>query len=528
MGRETLLPPHFQFLLTVLLSFQWVSRRLDVLRGNILDLILNAPEKLGTSLEETFGRRLQDIPEEKYHHALLLFQCLVAAIRPLRIDELAEIFSAELGLNMTYNEEDAVLSACPLITVVDERDPKIVQFSPPSMKDFLTSDRLQTSYPGDISRYHVSPEVAHAILSRACINTLLRLDKSVVQTDLERFPLAFYAAQHWVDHTQFGDVASRNQDFMERLFDPKKPHLEAWIWIHDIEKGQKQTIGTLSPRPSTRSASPLYYAALCGLRRLVGRLANMYREDLNDKRGYHGTPLHVASYMGHLETARALIAAGADVNITNGSNTPLHAAFYGGRLEVMRLLLRHGADVDAKDTLQNTLLHQASLDGQLPVVDLLLEYNADTEASNRKGWTPLHRAALCGQFEVTRRLLAKGAVVNTQTLDKNTPLHVGSIAGRFQVVKLLLEHEADVHIRGEHSWTPLEAARANGHHKIVELLSKSGDESRRFRLHKRGITVRKRRALLVGITYSAPFNKWSSLEGPHHDVDHFRELLISA
>lgn len=516
-----------KFLLTVLLSFQWVSRRLDTLRGSILDLIVNTPEKLGTSLEETFGRRLQNIPEEKYHHALLLFQCLVAAIRPLRIDELAEIFSAELDLNMVCDEEDVVLSACPLITVVDEKDPKIIQFSPPSVKDFLTSDRLQTLYP-DISRYHVFPEAAHAILSRACINTLIRLDESVVQTDLERFPLAFYAAQHWIHHTQFGDVASRNQDSMERLFDPTKSHIEAWIWIHDIEKGQKQTIGTLSPRPSTRSASPLYYAALCGLSGLVGCLANMYREDLSDKRGHHGTPLHVASYMGHLETARALIAAGADVNITNGSNTPLHAAFYGGRLEVMRLLLRYGADADAKDTLQNTLLHQASLDGQLPVVDLLLEFDADTKASNRKGWTPLHRAALCGQVEVARRLLTKGASVNTQSFDKNTPLHIGSIAGRFQVVKLLLKHEADISIRGEHSWTPLEAARANGHHEIVELLSKSGDESQRFRLHKKEGTVMKRRALLVGITYSAPFNKWSPLEGPHHDVDQFRELLISA
>jgi hypothetical protein len=38
----------------------------------------------------------------------------------------------------------------------------------------------------------------------------------------------------------------------------------------------------------------------------------------------------------------------------------------------------------------------------------------------------------------------------------------------------------------------------------------------------------KRRALLVGISYSTPSNTWSPLDGPHGDVDRYRDLLISA
>ena len=38
----------------------------------------------------------------------------------------------------------------------------------------------------------------------------------------------------------------------------------------------------------------------------------------------------------------------------------------------------------------------------------------------------------------------------------------------------------------------------------------------------------KRRALLVGITYSNPWNTWSQLDGPHGDVDQYRDLLVSA
>jgi hypothetical protein len=37
----------------------------------------------------------------------------------------------------------------------------------------------------------------------------------------------------------------------------------------------------------------------------------------------------------------------------------------------------------------------------------------------------------------------------------------------------------------------------------------------------------RRRALLVGITYSTS-NTWSQLDGPHGDVDQYRDLLISA
>ena len=38
----------------------------------------------------------------------------------------------------------------------------------------------------------------------------------------------------------------------------------------------------------------------------------------------------------------------------------------------------------------------------------------------------------------------------------------------------------------------------------------------------------KRRALLVGISYTSPHNTWSPLDGPYGDVDRYQELLTSA
>ena len=78
-----------------------------------------------------YERTLQGIPKQKFQHARRLFQCIVTAIRPLRVEELAEIFAIEFGPNEVTNlvegwrpenTEEAVLSACSsLIAIIDDQ-----------------------------------------------------------------------------------------------------------------------------------------------------------------------------------------------------------------------------------------------------------------------------------------------------------------------------------------------------------------------------------------------------------------------
>jgi ankyrin repeat protein len=467
--------------------FGWISDRFDALAAlgeNIPSKTSDILEEVGSPRDEEFVQALQGIPEEKYGYAIRLFQCLVAAIPPLSLKEFEDI-SAELDPNA-----DPVHSAYPALIALQAADKDgltTVQFSHESVKEFLTSNRLRNSSIEDISRYHFSLKAAHAILARVCINVLLRFDETADKAHLERSPLAFYAAKYWVQHTEQGDAATENQDVMESLFDPSKTHLEAWIWMYDVDKGQSRTMGNLAdhPSPSQLSATPLYYAALCGFTKLVEYLAKSpLREDPHGRRDYHSTPLHAASYKGHNDVVQALLNCDRDdlkrLDKKVDNKTPLHAAYYGGQLETMELLLDNGADVNAKGASGNTLLHCASLRGRLDEVKLLLKskYRADLNAKNKNGWTPLHRAALRGQVTVAEYLLnfkdedEEGVLVdiNAQSHNKNTPLHVASIAGKLQIVDLLLDRNADKKIKGEHEWTPLDAADENKHEKIVERL----------------------------------------------------------
>ena len=59
------------------------------------------------------------------------------------------------------------------------------------------------------------------------------------------------------------------------------------------------------------------------------------------------SPLHSACYYGHKEAARALLSAGAKVDLQNKLGMPpLYMACQEGHTEVARVLLSMGAKVD--------------------------------------------------------------------------------------------------------------------------------------------------------------------------------------
>ncbi|MFD2718418.1 formyltransferase family protein [Hymenobacter monticola] len=101
-----------------------------------------------------------------------------------------------------------------------------------------------------------------------------------------------------------------------------------------------------------------------------------YVPDLEVRTRQGWTPLMKAAYANHLPIAKALLAAGADVNATTKKGTSVlmyakTAAAQSGNLALVEYLLLTGADVNAKDITGKSVLDYAELEGNPAVVALL-------------------------------------------------------------------------------------------------------------------------------------------------------------
>ena len=264
---------------------------------------------------------MQEIDEQNRDYAHRLFQCVAAARRPLRAEELAEFlaFDFEAGSTPTFladwrseDPQNEVLSICSTLLVVVKlpSGSPVIQFAHFSVKEYLTSARLAET-KDTISRFHVPITVAHTIVAQACLGVLLHLDESITKDGLSDFPLAEYAAEHWVYHARFENVSLKVQDGMKRLFDPSKYHLSVWVWIYDPEPFGRRY--ERYERPAEARATPLHYAAVCNMRDIATFLIVEHSQDVN-ARGFDDeeTPLHVSSRHEHVEISRVLLEHGAN------------------------------------------------------------------------------------------------------------------------------------------------------------------------------------------------------------------------
>jgi hypothetical protein len=175
-------------------------------------------------------------------------RCLVVAVRPLRVEELAEVLAVDfddgegiprLKSDWRWEEQElALLSACSnLIAIVQAGDLRVVQFLHFSVKEFLTSPRLAIAV--EKSQIIMSIWSLLIQLAQACLGVLLQMQDDVEGYTLEDHPLAQYAAEHWTTHAQFGEVSSRLHKGMEYLFDVNKPHFKVWLMLCDRHLAQQ-------------------------------------------------------------------------------------------------------------------------------------------------------------------------------------------------------------------------------------------------------------------------------------------------
>jgi ankyrin repeat protein len=237
------------------------------------------------------------------------------------------------------------------------------------------------------------------------------------------------------------------------------------------------------------------------------------------------TPLMYAARQNAIQAARALVAAGADVNAVDPEGTtPLLLAILNAHYDTAAALLELGANANQADQTgtgplyaavdMHTLAPMVGRPSPKPsgtleppdVVKLLLSKGADPNAALKRpafgkhhdlvgdafmgeGTTPLMRAARTGDVEIMRILLAGGANPAMRRKDLSTALFLAAAgrsgglptgpstipgASNVDAVKLLVEAGLDVDAFNGSGQTALHAAAQRGLDEVVRTLADLG------------------------------------------------------
>ena len=124
----------------LLYRFRWVFCQLDTLRHCFPPNLRQFLDELPETLDETYEQMLRGVNKAQRDNAHRPLQCLAVAVRPLGVEELAELlafnFRASSSGGIPTLKEDwrwddrerAVLSTCSsLIAIVPSGDSRVVQ-----------------------------------------------------------------------------------------------------------------------------------------------------------------------------------------------------------------------------------------------------------------------------------------------------------------------------------------------------------------------------------------------------------------
>lgn len=192
------------------------------------------------------------------------------------------------------------------------------------------------------------------------------------------------------------------------------------------------------------------------------------------------TPLMIASACKYNDLLKALVSAGADLNLqvkSYGMNiaTALTYCILSGNIEGVSILINAGASMDNRED----YLHTAIRRGDLNIVKLLINKGIDiNQLPKEKGNNEDYKGKSALAYSITQKNkdIVKLLLLNNAdlTIDKEPILYTALIYYEYQIVKLLLDAGADIDIRDGWGNTPLTKACEKGYIDAVKLLIEYG------------------------------------------------------
>ena len=177
------------------------------------------------------------------------------------------------------------------------------------------------------------------------------------------------------------------------------------------------------------------------------------------------SPIHESAAKGDLAGVQAELDKGANVNAKSGgfAAPPLLLTVLNSHINTAKLLIANGADLGGKDKFGNTPLHYAAKNGSKEIVAFLIVKNADVNAKDKAGETPLDIASNKETADLLRKHNGKYGTF------------IGAVAGGdMDAVKMFLNAGTDVNEEVQHGWTSMHEAAVFGHAEVAKLLIKNG------------------------------------------------------
>ena len=228
-------------------------------------------------------------------------------------------------------------------------------------------------------------------------------------------------------------------------------------------------------------------------------IGGMYPHDvLADGTDTHGfTPLIVAAFNGHTESAHMLLRYKANPNVlaTDGCDALL-CAVQGGHIDTIKQLIKHKANVghSADDKQIVTPIYSAAQEGNAGVIKILAKAKADVNRRT-EGVPPIFISAQEGHSSCVRALIKAGADCNLKNLNHASPLFIAAQKGHVPVCRELLKcKQLNIDESTDTGATPLHIAIQTGNVEVTKMLIEAGAKTENA--DKNGTT-----ALIIAATY---------------------------
>lgn len=281
---------------------------------------------------------------------------------------------------------------------------------------------------------------------------------------------------HIIAH--FGLYELFNVPEVQRCIDAVDPHTGATPLMVAVKSSNVRMVQSLislkcSLNTVDNDGNTVYHYAAASNREIINALsaAKATSLDVYNKQGY--TPLHMACLADAPECVRALLLAGADVNLCAARRTTstlpgiVGDLLQDNQLKLYQQDMKHGGNP----------LHWAI---SREVIEALADKNCDINAINFDGRTALHIMVLRGRLECAVALLSRGAEHSIGDNEGNTPLHLAVKQTNISIVQALIVFGANLEARNHEGFTARHCVSAsvgvtsNVYDKILYILHAVG------------------------------------------------------